>query len=210
MVEQEINSLKPDIGAELDKTEKRLAEITRAITNLIDNISDVNREFVDKRITELKREMIELEKRKAQCESAGEKRLEAGRIIDEAMAMAGDFKQVFAEGSVEEKRLFIRAFLTEINLDPRTGEGEARFILLPGLNKLWQPKNLPELTDSPAYKAQKNPENRDMFSRLVVAGPRYVQEKKTLFKVAAYRKTEISNNHHFANDWNLKIVVGLG
>ncbi|MCP4582407.1 MAG: recombinase family protein [candidate division Zixibacteria bacterium] len=169
MVEQEINALIPDIGAELDQIEHRLAEITKAITNLIDNISDVNREFVDKRITELKREMIELEKRKAQCESAGEKRLETERIIDEAMAMAGDFKQVLAEGSVEEKRLFIRAFLTGINLDPRTGEGEARFILLPGLNKLWQPQNLPELYENPAKQAQKNPEIREMSSRLVVA-----------------------------------------
>jgi len=210
MVEQEINTLIPDIGTELDKTEKRLAEITQTITKLIDNISDVNREFVDKRIIELKREMIELEKQRQELESAGDKRLETERIIEEAMAMAGDFKQVFAEGSVEEKRLFIRAFLTGINLDPRTGEGEARFILLPGLDKLWHPQNLPDMAQNPAKWAQKNPDNREMSSRLLVAGARYVQEKKTLFRAAAYRKTEFSSNCHFAHDWNLKIIIGLG
>jgi len=52
--------------------------------------------------------------RKLVLESAGDKRLETARIIEEAMAMAGDVKQVFAEGSVEEKRLFIRAFLSGI------------------------------------------------------------------------------------------------
>ena len=170
MVEQEINLLIPDIGSELDKTDNRLKEIIQTITNLIDNITDVNREFVDKRIIELKREMIELEKRKQELESAGDKRLETERIIEEAMAMAGDFKQVFDEGSVEEKRLFIRAFLSGIKLDPRTEEGEARFILLPGLDKVWRPENLPELTENPDNEAQKNPENQDMSSVILVAG----------------------------------------
>jgi len=78
------------------------------------------------------------------------------------------------------------------------------------LDKLWQPQNLPNLVGNPAKRAQKNPENREMSSVMKVAGARYEQEKKTLFRAAAYRKTEISHNCHFIYDWNLKIVIGLG
>jgi len=49
-----------------------------------------------------------------------------------------------------------------------------------------------------------------MSSGLLIAGARCVEDKKTLYKFAAYRKIEISKNHHFANDWILKIIIGLG
>ena len=94
---------------------------------------------------------------------------------------------VFDEGSIEEKRFFLRSFLSKIELDPVSCEGEARFTLLPGLNKLWQPANsaatfevgTARTGESLPNMAQKNPENRAMSSGLLVAGARYVQEKKT-------------------------------
>ena len=69
-------------------------------------------------------------------EAAGSKNIEIGRLIDQAVELAGEFKMVFAEGMIEEKRLFLRAFLKRIELDPIIGRGQASFIMLPGIEKL--------------------------------------------------------------------------
>jgi hypothetical protein len=42
-----------------------------------------------------------------------------------------DFEKVVAEGTVEEKRSFIRAFTRRVELDPETGEGLAEIYDLP-------------------------------------------------------------------------------
>ena len=167
LVEEEVNSLIPNSGNEIDRVESRLAEIDRIVTNLIDNITATNREFVDKRIIELKRERAELEARLGALEAEGKKRIEAGAIVDEAMAMAGDYGRVFAEGTVEEKRFFLRAFLTDIRLDPENGEGEARFVLLPGMQKLVPQPSSSQL--SGANLKNEDPSKADRSSRSFIA-----------------------------------------
>ena len=163
LIEQELETLLPDFGDELDKIDLRLGEIEKSITNLIDNITSANRDFVDKRIIELRREIAELESRKRELEAQGQKRVEIDEIIDEAMAMASDCRRVFKEGSIEEKRYFLRAFLSRIDLDPSTGEGQARFVLLPGL----KPQNMPNIVMNDNKKDLKGAE---MSSELLVAG----------------------------------------
>lgn len=163
LIEQELESLIPDFGDELDGIEARLTEIEKSITNLIDNITSANRDFVDKRIIELRREISELEGRKRALEAEGKKRIEIEKIVEEAMVMASDYKRVFKEGSVEEKRYFLRVFLTRIDLDPQTGEGQARFVLLPGL----KPQNMPNIVMNNNKKA---PPGAEMSSELLVAG----------------------------------------
>ena len=42
-----------------------------------------------------------------------------------------DFGKVVAEGTVDEKRRFIRAFTKGIELDPETNKGQAQLYMLP-------------------------------------------------------------------------------
>ncbi len=108
-------------------------------------------------------EIAELESRKRELEAQGQKRIAIDGIVDEAMAMASDYKRVFKEGSVEEKRYFLRAFLSRIDLDPITGEGQARFVLLPGLKS----QDMPNIVMNDNKKA---PKGAEMSSELLVAG----------------------------------------
>ena len=87
----------------------------------------------DTRLVELKRELAVMESKRLELESAGAKKIEIVRLIDQAVELAGEFKTAFAEGSIDEKRLFIRAFLKKIELDPMTGKGQAMLILMPGM-----------------------------------------------------------------------------
>ena len=49
----------PQIGEEFDQVEARIREIKQTISNLIENLTSTNREYVDARLIELKR--IELD-----------------------------------------------------------------------------------------------------------------------------------------------------
>ena len=71
-----------------------------------------------------------------ELEAAGVKKIEIGRLIDQAAELGGVSKTAFAEGTIEEKRLFLRAFLKSIELDPVGGKGQAMFTLLPGVEKM--------------------------------------------------------------------------
>ncbi|MDP8240239.1 MAG: zinc ribbon domain-containing protein, partial [Candidatus Hatepunaea meridiana] len=136
MVEEEVNDMVPQIGKELDQVEVRIYEIKQTISNLIENLTSTNREYVDARLVELKRELVVLESKRLELEAAGAKKIEIGRLIDQAVELAGEFKTAFAEGTIEEKRLFLRAFLKKIELEPAAGKGYAKFILLPGSGKI--------------------------------------------------------------------------
>jgi len=43
-----------------------------------------------------------------------------------------------------------------------------------------------------------------------IAGARCEQEKKTLFRAAAYRNIRFIKSSHFKHDWNIKTIIALG
>ncbi|MDP8239965.1 MAG: recombinase family protein [Candidatus Hatepunaea meridiana] len=132
MVEDEISSMVPEIGEELDQVEIGILDIKQTISNLIENLTLTNREYVDVRLVELKRELNVLESKRLELEAAGVKKLEINRLIDQAVELAGEFKTAFAEGTIAEKRLLLRAFLKRIELDPIKQIGVVEFIVLQG------------------------------------------------------------------------------
>jgi len=136
IVEEEIENSVPQVGDELDTVVIREREIKQTITNLVENLTSTNKEYVDVRLIELKREMAVLESKRLELETAGAKKIEFERLVDQAVELAGEFKAAFAEGSIDEKRLFLRAFLKKIELNPLSGKGRAVMILLQGMGKL--------------------------------------------------------------------------
>ena len=135
MVEDEIDSMVPQIGEELEQVEVRIRESKQTISNLIENLTSTNREYVDARLVELKRELAVLESKRLELEAVGAKKIEIGRLIDQAVEMAGEFQSAFFEGTVHEKRLFLRAFLKGIELDMTKGAGRAMLIFMSGMGK---------------------------------------------------------------------------
>ena len=108
----------------------RVREVKQTIANLIENLTSTNREYVDAKLFELKRELAVLESKRHELEATGAKKIEIGRLIDQAVEMASEFKTAFTERTIEEKRLFLRAFLKGIELDPEVGTGQASFVLV--------------------------------------------------------------------------------
>ena len=116
MVETELIGETPEIGNELDLVEMRIAEIKKVISNLIDNLTAANRDYVDVRIVELKRELVVLESRRLELEAAGAKQMELDRLVDQAIQLAADFEEVYDEGTMEESGYINLAFSTVQNM----------------------------------------------------------------------------------------------
>jgi len=136
LVEQVAQELAPKNGMELEQIDARTREIKSIINNLIDNLTNANRDFVDVRLSELKRELAVLESKYLELEAAGAKKMEIGRVIEQAVELARQFQTAFAQGTIEEKRLFIRAFVSKIEIDPLKKVGLISMIIMPGLEKM--------------------------------------------------------------------------
>jgi len=132
MIAEEIKTSSEEIEKESAFLDEETQKIKRTINNLIENISSTNKEFVDQRLVELKRELTALESKKREIEEAKNKQNEVSRMIEQAKELANDFQNAFTSGTVEQKKLFIRAFVKGITLDPVGGTGEGVFVVMPG------------------------------------------------------------------------------
>ena len=63
--------------------ETRIRQIDEIVSNLLDNITPTNRDLVDRRIRELKREIEELTARKEGLEVAGRRRVDVEDVVTE-------------------------------------------------------------------------------------------------------------------------------
>ena len=90
-------------------------------------------------------------------------------VCAEMLAAMKDFQKLAEEGTIDERRRLIRAFVQEIRLDPRTGEGQAQILMLPDLSA----------------EARLEP-TTEKSSFTMVAGVRYGAEKKRLWGQLAF------------------------
>lgn len=133
MIAEEARGVSAELDKEAEQVETQTKAIKNTVNNLIENISAANKEFVDIRLGELKRELIALESKKREIDEAKNKQIEINRMIEQARELANDFKETFAAGTIEQKKLFIRAFLKGITLDPVDGTGEGVFVVMAGV-----------------------------------------------------------------------------
>jgi len=135
MVEQELAGASRFDGSALAAVRQHKADIEATIENLIDNITATNREFVDQRIEKLRDETVVLERQEAALLEQQNREERAGEIAAQAYALIEDFPRLVAVGTVDEKRMLIRAFLSHINFDPKTHAGTAYFWSVPEMSK---------------------------------------------------------------------------
>ncbi len=125
-------------GFDTDKAEKerrRLldesAEVEHKIVRLIENATPTTREFVDKRVAELKQNLAQIAARLWELDAAADRALDIEALIPEVLGYMERFDEVVEAGTVDEKRRFLRAFTRKVELDPETGRGCAELYSLP-------------------------------------------------------------------------------
>ena len=131
LVRQHLGVAEEGASEELRRLRAQREEIRAKINNILDNITRENREFADQRIAELKQELLELSPRIEELERATGMQVDLDEAVREMTGMLSSFGEVMQEGSIDERRRVIRAFVRQIRLDPRSHEGRAEVFALP-------------------------------------------------------------------------------
>ncbi len=182
MIEQEVAGSDRFDESELSAVRQRRADIDGIIENLLDNITPTNREYVDRRIEKLRDELVGMQQQEETLLEQQGREGQAGELAQVALALAPQVDQIARLGMVEEKRIFIRAFLREIEFDPRSRTGTAYFYAVPSVTGDIRPDSgsgtryEPATTDSD----EKGPERRlegQSSPRLRSVGTRYTQKR---------------------------------
>jgi len=116
------------------RREARSKEIGSIIRNLLDNITETNRAFVDQRLKELKREQEELATQAQQLETLSMSKSSIQTIVADAMRFLARLEPTLRDGTPEEKRVVLRQCIDRIAV----GGGDS-----PTLANVWR---IPTLT----------------------------------------------------------------
>ncbi len=127
MIEQELAGDGRFDGSQLATVRQHKRDAESAIENLLDNLTAANREFVDRRIQKLRDEIAACDQEEGSLLELQSQEQQASALAQEAMLCVRDFDRVQAEGTVDEKKQFVRAFLHRIDFDPASRKGTAYF-----------------------------------------------------------------------------------
>ncbi len=114
-------SEKCDLKQARRRLEIRSKEIGAIIRNLLDNITETNRELIDMRLKELQREEAELAAQAGQLETLSISQVSVQTIVAESMQFLAGLERTLRHGVPEEKRVSLRKCITQTRIDFRGG-----------------------------------------------------------------------------------------
>jgi len=141
-------------------------DLEQKIFNILDNITPTTREFADKRVAQLKEELESIQAELECLDEAEAQRVDIDAMMPTLIDFIGSFEETVAHGTIEEKRRFLRAFVRRVELDPTNGTGRVELY------------DLPVFASGPPVQEKKDGHDGHPSSLRVVAGARYVVEKK--------------------------------
>lgn len=131
MVRQHLGMEAEATGGELAAMREQATQLKAKINSILDNITEANREVANERIAELRKELAETTSRIEGMERAGAAKVDLDAAAQEMLGYLRSFGEVMREGSMDERRAVVRAFVRQVRLDPQTHEGRAEVFALP-------------------------------------------------------------------------------
>ena len=121
-------AVKAQIGSEAEefvtarkRAQRQLNKINKTISNLLDNITSTNREFVDQRLTELKQQKHQFETRLEELDRLGVSQAEIKSIVADAMQFISSLEFTLREGLAQEKLVALRRCIEKISINKPAG-----------------------------------------------------------------------------------------
>ena len=121
-------AVKTQIGSEAEefiaarkRAQRELNRVERIINNLLDNITSANREFVDRRLNELKQQKQQLEDRLEELDQLSLSRDEINSIVSDSMKFLAGLEFVLHEGLPQEKLVALRRCIEKISINKPAG-----------------------------------------------------------------------------------------
>ncbi len=103
------------------RVQRQFNKINKTINNLLDNITSTNREFVDKRLCELRQEKYQLEARLEELDRLSLSRDQIDSIVLDSMKLLAGLEFVLREGVPQEKLVALRRCIEKISINKPAG-----------------------------------------------------------------------------------------
>jgi DNA invertase Pin-like site-specific DNA recombinase len=138
LIEKELESSGQDRRPEIRRLTARLVEIAKKTDTVIDlaATSPEHRDLLNERLGRLRLERREAEGRLRELESAAVQTVKADDIVKSLLAGLADARRLFAQGTMEERKRVVRAFVESLTVVGSKRSGELRLKKLPALEAL--------------------------------------------------------------------------
>ncbi|MCK4774483.1 MAG: hypothetical protein KAT30_06845, partial [Candidatus Krumholzibacteria bacterium] len=111
--------------------DQRLDAIEKEIDRLLDCITPDTKDEIGRRIRKLKEERRGIEEEARRLSAVLQNEIDVDKVAEDVTAQMRDFEEVFAEGTIEEKKGFVALFVERIDVDPRTKVAKLRIRRFP-------------------------------------------------------------------------------
>jgi hypothetical protein len=130
-IADEILAKTPDPTEEIAKLKGEVATLTSEADRLLDIATPANRDFVDERLGKIRARRQDVEARLADLVQVDCRPVDIEAATADALAYLAKFREVLQEGTLEQRKEFLRGFVAEIGIDPDTARGTITFYELP-------------------------------------------------------------------------------
>jgi site-specific DNA recombinase len=123
LIDEQLKRSGDDPREEIGRLKERLAELDAQADRLLDLLDDSNRDFVNGKLSKLKNEK---ELVKAQLDDLSKKKVdivEPDALADGILGYIESFREVLESGTPEQRKTFLRAFVSRVELNPDRGDG---------------------------------------------------------------------------------------
>ena len=131
IIKQQTGSEKEDLSNARQRAEDELGRISKIIDNLLDNITETNREYVDKRLNELSKQKQQLEQRLEELDRLSISQEEIQEIVIDSMRFISALEFTLLKGLPQEKLVALRQCIEKIFIDKPAGIFKLKNRLVP-------------------------------------------------------------------------------
>ena len=134
LVEEQIGTEGDELTSAKERAEEELERIAVIINNLLDNITEANREFVDQRLAELTKQRQQLETRLDELDRLSMSQAEIKSIVDEAMQFLASLEHTLHHGLPQEKLVALRQCIERVHINQPADIFRLGVLLVPVAN----------------------------------------------------------------------------
>ena len=116
-IKEQLGSEGKEFIAARKRAQKEQGKIEQTINNLLDNITSTNREYVDKRLNELKQQKQQFEARLEELDRLYVSQAEIKNIVTDAIGFLSGLEFTLHQGLPQEKLLTLRQCIEQICID---------------------------------------------------------------------------------------------
>jgi len=120
-IKDQIGAEKQDIAAARQRAESELERISGITNNLLDNITETNRRYVDSSLNELTQQKQQLEARIEELDRLSLSQAEVESIVADAMQFLSGLECILRQGLPQEKLVALRQCIEKVSINKPSG-----------------------------------------------------------------------------------------